>query len=106
MDFLANEGLTASNLFRAVANPKLIESTMQSVLQGERVNFVQLNDPALCTGMLLESLKRLNKPLFPTHLLEVRSYMYPWNIRSIAHKLLCRTYAFVLVWIRLFVMIR
>lgn len=71
MSFLANEGLQAPNLFRGVAHSRDVEAALQTVCEGEHINFVELNDPALCTDVMKECLKRMKKPLFPVHLVKV-----------------------------------
>jgi len=71
MSFLANEGLQAPNLFRMVARSDDVVAAMHTVCEGEHINFVEINDPALCTSLMKECLKRMKKPLFPVHLVQV-----------------------------------
>eukprot|EP00284_Hemiselmis_tepida_P016465 CAMPEP_0174917396 /NCGR_PEP_ID=MMETSP1355-20121228/2420_1 /TAXON_ID=464990 /ORGANISM="Hemiselmis tepida, Strain CCMP443" /LENGTH=222 /DNA_ID=CAMNT_0016162477 /DNA_START=158 /DNA_END=822 /DNA_ORIENTATION=+ len=70
MDYLANEGLLAPNLFRTVPPKAIVEAAIEDVLAGETINFVAVNDPALCTAVLMAGIRRMNKPLFPVHLLD------------------------------------
>lgn len=71
MSFLANEGLQAPNLFRGVAPAKSVSVAMETVCQGGQIDYIGLNDPALCTGVMKECLRRMKKPLFPVHLVKV-----------------------------------
>jgi hypothetical protein len=70
MDFLANEGLETPNLFRSVPVQRTVDQTMYRVRSGDQIDFITLNDAPLTIAVLLECIKGMSLPVFPTHLLE------------------------------------
>jgi hypothetical protein len=70
MDFLANEGLETPNLFRSVPVQRTVEECLSLIRKGEQVDFIARNDAPLTIAVLLECMKGISRPVFPTHLLE------------------------------------
>jgi hypothetical protein len=70
MDFLANEGLETPNLFRSVPVQRNVEEAISVIRKGGQVDFISRNDAPLTIAVLLECMKGISRPVFPTHLLE------------------------------------
>eukprot|EP00961_Rhodomonas_salina_P181882 2455292-Rhodomonas_salina.1 len=70
MDFLANEGLEITDVFKQASDKSSVDQKMATALRGEEIDFVALNDPGLSTAVLWECLTRMSVKHFPDGLLD------------------------------------
>ena len=71
IDYLANEGLSAPNLFRYYdPQPEICELLIQVIKNSGQLDFVKLNSVSLTTSIFMQCLMWFNLPVLPVALLD------------------------------------